>query len=429
MTKVFNFTVCAIRILIAATIFVLAGGLAFAGTLDGVVENRTTGKNAAGVDVILIQLQGGMQAVATVKADSQGRFHFDNPALGAAPMLIRVVYKGVKYHTPVPPGTPGVTVDIYEPTSDPKAIHISAHAIVLQSSGSALQVDEEYRIENTTQPPVAYSQPKGSFAFTLPANASQVQVSAAGSAGMPVVQGLIDLGKNTEAIDWAFRPGENQVQIVYQIPYSSNQATLQISSPYASDRVAIFVPPGMQASSDGFDPAGSTQGLSVFARRDVPANTPLNIAVSGTGALPQQDAQGGGAQGGAPPQGAESGGQVAQALPGRLDSVKWILVAGFVALFALGVAFLWKRAPEPAVAGAASGEVVPAPRPATTKRPAAPSSTSVAEVEREVQYSLDELKDTLFKLELRRQAGTVSEEEYARQRTRAEKILHDLVKG
>ena len=39
------------------------------------------------------------------------------------------------------------------------------------------------------------------------------------------------------------------------------------------------------------------------------------------------------------------------------------------------------------------------------------------------------LKDTLFRLELRRQAGTISEEEYNQERARAEKVLRDLVRG
>ena len=49
------------------------------GPLHGTVKNGTTGKPAAGVEVILIQLQGGMQPVAKHKTDAQGQFTFDNP--------------------------------------------------------------------------------------------------------------------------------------------------------------------------------------------------------------------------------------------------------------------------------------------------------------------------------------------------------------
>jgi hypothetical protein len=60
---------------------------------------------------------------------------------------------------------------------------------------------------------------------------------------------------------------------------------------------------------------------------------------------------------------------------------------------------------------------------------AAAGQATVADVNREVRGSLDELKDILFRLELRRQAGTISDEDYARDRERVEKTLRDLVKG
>ena len=66
---------------------------------------------------------------------------------------------------------------------------------------------------------------------------------------------------------------------------------------------------------------------------------------------------------------------------------------------------------------------------ATAAAPSAASPSSVAEVNAQVSASLDSLKDAIFRLELRKQAGTISEEEYARERTRVEKLLRDLVQG
>jgi hypothetical protein len=118
-----------------------------------------------------------------------------------------------------------------------------------------------------------------------------------------------------------------------------------------------------------------------------------------------------------------------QALPSRLDSLKWVLVGGFAALFFLGLLFLWRK---PVVA---SGPPIspPVATKAKRKQGASPEpsavSAAVAEADHSVSLSLDELKDKLFRLELRRQAGTISEEEYARERGRAKKVLRDLVKG
>jgi hypothetical protein len=440
---------CSTAILLLA----LSAGLApvaHAGTVSGTVSNGTTGKVAAGVDMILIQLQGGMQPVATTKTDAQGHYSFDNPALGTAPMLIRAVYQGVNYHQPVTPGQATADVEVFEPTDKASAFSVTAHAIVVQPSASGLTIGEEFNISNKTQPPVAYYRADGSFLFSLPDGAQLDNVSAAGSAGMPVIQSTIDKGKNKSAIAFPFRPGDNEVRISYKLPYPGNQTQIHIISPYAVDRLAVFAPPTMQISGDGFTAAGQTQGFNVYMRADVAANTPLTVLVSGTAPLTTDQDSGAGGAGSGAPSGDDSqnpsvnsradtgeGATTATAttMPARLDSLKWVLVAGFGALFGLGLIYLMRR-PEMAVAAAGGDSratvsvpqnMMPAAAPLVLS--AAPAATTVADVNREVRGSLDELKDVLFRLELRRQAGTIGEEEYAREHDRVEKTLRDLVKG
>jgi len=70
----------------------------------------------------------------------------------------------------------------------------------------------------------------------------------------------------------------------------------------------------------------------------------------------------------------------------------------------------------------------PAQAQAETKSAAMPASLA-EKVDQEVNTNLDSLKDTLLRIELRRQAGTISEEEYARERGRAEQMLRGLVQG
>ncbi len=158
------------------------------GTVHGTVNNGTTGKPATGVEVILIQLQGGMQPVANTKSDAKGEFAFDNPGLGAQPMLVRAVYRGVNFHQPVPPGSSNVQVNIFESSTDAKIINVPSHVVVFQPNGSTLIVGEEYQIENKSQPPQAYFRADGNFDFSLPERAQLQQVAASGPTGMPVVQ-------------------------------------------------------------------------------------------------------------------------------------------------------------------------------------------------------------------------------------------------
>ncbi len=420
----------------------------FAGTVTGTVTNGTTKKPAAGVEMILIQLQGGMQPVANTKTDADGHYRFDHPSLGAGPMLIRGVYRGVNYHEPATPDKTTVDMTVYEPTDKPGAFTVTVHAIIVQPTGSDLTVTEEYTITNNTQPPMAYYRADGSFVFSLPSGAELGNISAGGSSGMPVVQSPIDKSQNEKAIAYPFRPGDSQVSLSYKLPYPGNQATLKFASRYAVDHLGVFAPPSVQISGTGFVPAGQAQGFSAYTRDTVAANTPVSVSVSGTAPPPSQDNAAAG-----PPSGDETQNPSVNSrietenqapaaslttLPARIDSLKWILVGGFVALFFLGLVFLMRQPQTAAVAGTSAGSLpvaTPAPRaetPGTSALSAPPSSKAAdaaATLDREVRGSLDELKDMLFKIELRREAGTINESDYAAARDRVQQALRELVKG
>ncbi len=326
----------------------------FAGFITGTITNGTNSKPAAGVEVILFRLQGGMQPVATTKTDATGHYKIDNAALGGAPMLLRAIYRGVNYHEPVMPDKTSIDIQVFEPTDKAGAFSVSAHAIILQPNGADLTVGEEFSIQNSTQPPMAFYRADGSFVFTLPDDAQLNDVSAVGGSGMPVVQSPVDKGKDQHAIAFPFRPGTSGVRISYHLPYTNDQATLHFTSPYAAERVAVFAPPTMKISADGFAPAGQDQGFSVFMRESVAANTPLAVKISGTAPPPAPDSGANAAPGGTGSTGggddsqnpavnsrADSGAQAPVAsvttLPARMDDLKWILVAGFAVLFVLGL--------------------------------------------------------------------------------------------
>ena len=454
----------AMGMLLSLVALALAPHASFAGTLDGTVKNGTNGKLAVGTDVILIQLQGGMQPVANTKTDAQGHYHFDNPQLGTGPMLVRVVYKGVNYHEPITPGKTTADVEVFEPTDKPDAFSVANHAIILQPNGSALMVGEEYMIANKTQPPVAFYREDGSFDFTLPDGADFNQAAAWGTSGMPVVQGTIDKGTNKKAIAFPFRPGESGVRLSYKMPYAGNHLMLRNVSPYATERLIIAAPPTVQISGSGISPAGQDQGFNIYMRDNVAANSAIDVSVSGTAPLPASN-QGGAAGAGASPDdsqnpsvnsradaggGAEAPSVSATTIPARLDGLKWILTGGFASLFVLGFAYLWLR-PRAVASGNGTAAVADTDKPKArdSKKAAARASSAAAAIEQtpvsslappraaeaaaaidhEVRGSLDELKDMIFRLELRRQAGTISEEDYARERERVEKTLRGLVRG
>jgi hypothetical protein len=176
--------------------------------------------------------------------------------------------------------------------------------------------------------------------------------------------------------------------------------------------------------------------MMVYTHDPLAAKASLTLQLSGVGS--PQTAEAGNDQGQQPGQEGNSRAQEEniQAVPGRLDDFKWILMIGLAALFALGALLLSRK--QVVVAAGPAAELEDAP--ATPRKPSAkaaksapavapPSATTVADVTAQVNASLDSLKDAIFRLELRKQAGTISAEEYARERARVEKLLRDLVQG
>ncbi len=435
---------CSTRLALLGAFFLAPLAIAEAGTVRGTVKNGTTGKVAAGIELTLIQLQGSMQEVAHTKSDAQGGFTFEHPALGAQPMLVRAVYHGINFNHAVPPGSSSVQVDIYEPSKDPKTINVPSHIVIFEPKGATLIVGEQYQIENKSQPPVAYFRSEGSFDFALPEKGQLRQVTAAGPAGMPVVQVPIDKKNNRYSIAFAFRPGDNSVRYSYELPYPGNSAAVKISTVYPGGRLLVVAPPTVQVSGEGLTLGGQEQGMNIYGRDDVPAGTLVAVNVSGTAPPPDANAgaeqgQQGGQQGRDAQQGGgESGGVSIQQVPGRLDGLKWYLIGGFIFVFAM-LAILLARKPVVAAVPAAAKEEAISLAQSKAKANTSPASSmratptnggaSLAEVDAAIGTSLDALKERLFRLELRHQAGTISETDYAQERAHAEKVLRDLVRG
>ena len=427
-----------VRLVAVAVAFLVAAGAARAGTLHGTVKNGTTSKPASDIEVILIQLQGGMQPVANTKTDAQGQFSFENPTLGTAPMLVRAVFHGVNFHQPVTPGKTEVEIEVFDPTQDAKTISVPTHIVIFQPNGSRVVVGEEYSVLNNANPKQAYFRADGNFEFALPDGAQLQQAAAWGPSGMPVVQSTIDKTKNRYAVAFAFRPGESGVRYSYEMPYPGNATSIKLPTVYPDAKLLVLGAPSLQITGDGLEANGQEQGMNIYGRGPLPKGSVYSVSVSGT--APPPNARGGGdSDGGQPDQGGSSQSQVTVTqIPGRLDVLKWPLVVGFLGMFTLGAIFL-ARKPVAVVAGVTGAEIpVPTRSTASATKKAASSGTAkgiaaasptIDDVDAAVGTSLDSLKDQIFRLELRRQAGTISEEEYAQERARAEKVLRDLVRG
>jgi hypothetical protein len=430
---------------------------AHAGTLNGTVINRTTGKATPNVDLTLLSPTQGMREVGSSKSDAQGRFSVTNDAIGTMPILVRATFHDVSYNTFAPPGRPEVEVEIYDISKDVKTISIVSHIVIFQPGTDKLIGAEEYVVQNNSQPPQAYFRTEGNFDFAIPEKATLQQVSTVTSSGMPVQQASIEKAKGLTAIAYPFRPGETSVRLSYELPYPGSATSLKLTSIYPGVKTLVVVPPGVTVTGDGLTAAGQEQGMFLFAHEPLPAKGSFTVKLSGVAAGQAADAGGTDAQGqGGTPQEGNSRTQTqdVQAVPGRLSEFKWPLLILLLAGFG-GLAILLSRKKVVVVQGPADDEDAPvaaAPPPAAKKppkakpasvsgptpRPAPEVSASVATanlaasvvaVNGKVNSSLDTLKDEVFRLELRRQAGTISEEDYSREKARVDKLLRELVRG
>ena len=322
-----------------------------------------------------------------------------------------------------------------------KSITLDSHIIIFQPSGDKLIGAEEYHVQNNSNPPVAYFLTEGNFDFAIPGKATLQQVSTVSSLGMAVPQASIDKGKGRYAIAYPFRPGRRASVSPTNLPIPGNAATVKLPAAYGGLKMLVVAPPGVSVSGDGLKPAGQEQGMMVYTHDPLAAQASLLVQLSGVGNPQTADASGAQGQQGGQEGNSRTESENIQAVPGRLDDLKWPLMIGLAALFALGAIMLSRKQVLMAEGPAGELENAPvAPRKPSAKaaKPAPPAGCRsdlphrqavVAEVNAHVSASLDSLKETIFRLELRKQAGTISEEEYARERSKVEKLLRDLVQG
>jgi hypothetical protein len=432
----------AARVLPALFTVCVVAAAANAGTVSGTVINRTTGKPEPNVALDLLSPTQGMTELATATSDAQGHFSVTKDSIGMSPVLIRATFHDVSFNTFSPPGRPNVEVEVYDISKDPKNISVPSHIVIFQPQESKLLGAEEYTVNNNSQPPAAFFRTEGNFDFAIPVDAALGQVSTTTSMGMAVNQASIDKGKGRYSIAYAFRPGQTNVRLSYDLPYTNNTAAVKLPSSYPGAKLLVVVPPGVTATGDGLTSAGEEQGMMVYTHDPLPAKSVLTVNLSGMStASPAGADQGqGGAQEGNSRQ--DQGPQVIAA-PSRLDDFKWYLFAGLAALFVMGALMLSRK--QVIVAGGPEDESVAPPiaKPgktppqkkkssqiaASTPASSANSGNAAQQVANHVAVTMESLKEQIFRLELRRQAGSISEDEYAREKAKFDQLLRDMVQG
>ena len=421
---------------LAATILVSA--LAAAQALTGTVTNKTSGKPAAGDDVVLLNLAQGMSEAARTKSDARGHFSFASVEPG--PHLVRVNHQDVNYFSPASPGVSSVEVAVYDVAKKLEGVNGTVGIFRMQTDGPNLQVIELYAINNTSNPPRTLMNDRP-FEFYLPEGAQIEQTAARAPNGNGVNASAVpENEKGRYYIVFPLRPGETQFQIAYHVPYSG-QLTFQPRLAMPLQHIAITLPKSMQfAAVDAgtYSPMNDESGGVMQVSTNLQPGKAPAFRVSGTGLLQddtggqQQAAQGGGqpmrAGGGGP------GGGLGAPIdtPDPLHDYRWAILGGVCVMLVAG-AFFVLRYQKPAVA--AAGTIGPefSPEPVVRRVAVGKASATVREdrsatlVEDRSNTLLDALKEELFQLEIDRQQGRISGQEYAAAKSVLDKTLKRAV--
>jgi hypothetical protein len=416
---------------------------ASANTLTGSVKNATVGKPASGDEVVLLNLAEGMQEAARTKTDTKGNFSFNLSDTGS-PHLIRVIHQGVTYHRMAPPGTTSVEAQVYDVAKKVDGISVTADVMRVQAENNNLEIIRLFAVNNASNPPKTQMNDQN-FEFYLPEGAQVDQAMAKTAGGQPINSSAVpQKEKNRYAFIFPLRPGETQFQISYHVPYSG-QATLDPKSLYPMDHFVVMLPKSMQFSGPASfqsmqDPQQSDSLVEVVSNAQ--PSQALAFKVSGTGVLPAREeaGNGGGGQGtmgGAQTAGRDSrpGGGLGPPIdaPDPLEKYRWYILGTFAVALAIGGYYIAKRSPAQ-VAKARSideDETTEIQRPTarsplTTTKAGVPALTSIPPNDHSGML-LQALKEELFQLEVERQQGSITQQEYEKHKAALDQTLQRAV--
>ena len=442
--KEFSALACAC---VLAFITVVSGSLASAQTLTGTIKNSTTGRPAAGDDVVLLSLGQGMEEAGRTKTDAKGHFSFklDN---AQGPHLVRAIHQEVTYHRIAPPGTTSVEVEVFDVGKKVEGIDVVADIMRFQAGQGRLQVERTFAVNNNSKPPRTQMN-EHNLEFYVPDGATITEGQAMTAGGQPVKSAPVpeDNAKSRYAFLFPLRPGETRFSVVYTVPYTGS-ANIDPKTVYPLEHFVAIAPKSMEFSAA----AGANYQVAPFpgqpdANVEVASNMqpgqPMAFKLSGEGTLAAP-----GGENGQPSQGSAGqsenrpGGGLGPPIdaPDPLQKYRWWILGGFAAILIIGGVFVASRQQ---AANRAKGKVLPpleeneefAPaelpagleiRPGDAQlsesrpRPSAPRRSSA--------MLLEALKEEIFELEVEHKRGSISQQEYESAKAALDQTLQRALK-
>jgi hypothetical protein len=443
------------RVLLTFSIALLLACLVSAQTLTGTVKNSTTGKPAAGDDVVLLKLGQGMEEAGRTKTDAQGHFSFKLDD-AQAPHLVRAIHQDVTYHRMAPPGTTSVELEVYDVGKKIDGIEVIADIMRIQAAQGQIEVVREFGVQNSSKPPRTQMNERN-LEFNIPGGAQIISDSATATTenGNPLKSAPVAEGeKGRYSFIFPLRPGLTRFEVAYQLPYSGN-ANIDPKSMYPLQHFVVMTPKSMQftaaAAAAGFKlinyPNEPDAAVQVASNTTVGQNLAFKVSGEGTLEAPQE----GGAQrsneggqgtanqapGGAPSSGAQANNRPGGGLgppidaPDPLQKYRWWILGGFAALLVIGGVYVASR--QQSAARAMAGRKVGSSASSVTQEDEYESAEilstpPVRPAARPSSMLMEGIKEELFQLEVERKQGIISQAEYEKAKSALDQTLERALK-
>ena len=337
-----------IAVLLVCTCYALSAYAA--DVINGTVRNLTSGKAAAGDEVILLRLQNGMEEETKTRTDAAGAFSLPVSAADS-PHIVRVRHQGVNYDQAASGNGP-LNIAVFDAVARIRDLQGSIGIAQMEADGQMLKVTEMYSIANNSEPPVTQSGPHNFEISIAPkATLDSLVVKKGGGVWVNASPVPIKGQQGHYLVDFPIRPGDTLFKYVYHLPYNGS-STLQLKLPYPIRNFAVMHPPSMSfkpSSAKAFTSPGLAQGLRVeqaVGKPVVRAVPEFEISGMGLAAQIQPDRAPPAmttAAAVAPPKPETPASVTLQGAPGRLENGAWIMVSGIAVLLTTVAYAVWKR--------------------------------------------------------------------------------------
>ena len=456
---------------LAVSLLVFAA-LAQAASVTGTVTNKTTGKPSEGDDVVLVDVQAGMNEAATAKTDAKGQYSLTVPPGGnMGAYLIRVAHQGASYFIAAPASGTGGDLTVYDVAAHVDGVAIDADMVLFEGSAGELRVSERYLVRNASNPPKAQFSDK-TFEIALPADAMLDSASATRPGGLGTTTRLTPLPqKGHYTFNVPIQPDKGQKETLFEVQYHisyNGKYSFKPQIQMPTENFVVYVPKSMNfanASGADFQNVQDDPRVVTNIAKNVRPGQAISFTVSGEGQMPRNQQPGmspqammGGGGAGQPEGAAPSstpGGGIGNPIgtPDPLTRYKWWILGGLTLILVLAAIYLLRgrsgsteeslvprsvpvpepeRGPLPVPRSIApvSDYTPPPPRRAPEPVPSAPyygapAATAPAGGKAAL---LGILKEELFAIESERLSGTLPPEEYAEIKTGLEAVLKRALK-